>query len=184
MAGIDKPRSFRFRRGATSSGDCKPLTERTDPRWARSCAIPGASEVGSVIFRVRPMSKTVKHSVAVLIRNEDRILTVRRPDDEAELPGIWGLPAGTYRGSESLPDLVHRIGKEKLGVLLLPLRKIAEGLQERAQYQLRMELWEARMEGEPKHVAWRWAALSALEDGRSRGSLCCELALRAGPSRS
>ena len=35
----------------------------------------------------------VKHSVAVMIFNGDEVLSVRRPDDDDELPGVWGLQA-------------------------------------------------------------------------------------------
>ena len=123
------------------------------------------------------MSLPVKRSVAVLIKNESRILAVRRPDDDDELPGVWGLPAGSYRDSETLADLVARIGRDKLGVSLIPVRKLAHGTQTRERYRLEMELWEAEMEGEPQHPAWRWAQSETLQPGESQGSLCCRLAL-------
>jgi ADP-ribose pyrophosphatase YjhB (NUDIX family) len=120
----------------------------------------------------------LKRSVAVIVRGEgDRILAIRRPDDEAELPGIWGLPAGSYRGNESLPDLIHRIGAAKLGVRLHPVRLLASGRQQRPKYRLEMELWEASMEGVPSHPQWQWAEPRILEDGKRQGSLCCALAL-------
>src|ERR1051325_8271136 len=101
------------------------------------------------------MTLVVKRSVAVLIRNGDLLLAIRRADDDDELPGIWGLPAGSYRNSESLADLITRIGRDKLGVAeLRPIRKLREGKQQRAQYILEMELWEAEMSGTPQHPAW------------------------------
>jgi len=124
--------------------------------------------------------KPVKRSIAVLIRNGDRILSTRRPDHDDELPGVWGLPAGTFRESETLYDLIARIGLDKLGVTLTPIRKICEGTQERDGYRLEMELWEAAMEGTPSHPAFQWAAFEILEPGVSQGSLCCELALKKG----
>jgi 8-oxo-dGTP diphosphatase len=124
------------------------------------------------------MSKPIKHSVAVLIRNGKRILTLRRPDDDDELPGIWGLPAGSLRSSETLGDLVTRIGDEKLGVPLSPVRKISEGVQDRPAYRLEMELWEAEMEGEPTVTDWKWDSIDALQAGKEAGSLCCTLALK------
>jgi ADP-ribose pyrophosphatase YjhB (NUDIX family) len=78
------------------------------------------------------MSFPAKRSIAVLIKSGDRILSVRRPYDDDELPGVWGLPAGSYRGSETLEDLVSRIGVDKLGVRLIPVRKLADGVQSRA----------------------------------------------------
>ena len=123
------------------------------------------------------MSLPTKRSVAVLIRNGDHILSTRRADDDDELPGVWGLPAGSYRGAESLQDLVARIGKDKLGVTLRPVHKVAQGKQERERYTLDMELWEAEMTGSPRHPAWQWAAREILEPGKVQGSLCCRLAL-------
>jgi len=123
------------------------------------------------------VSKPAKRSVAVLIRKGDLILTVRRADNDDELPGVWGLPAGSFSGSESLEELIARIGKRKLGVALMPIRKLAEGTQERPAYRLQMELWEVSMEGTPNHPAYQWARTEVLKPGMTQGSLCCELAL-------
>lgn len=125
------------------------------------------------------MTLPVKHSVAVLIKNGERYLAIRRPDDDDELPGIWGLPAGTYRSSETLEDLVRRIGAEKLHVQLTPRRRLAAGAQDRKRYRLEMELWEAGMAGTPEGQQWKWTALAAFQDGSEKGSLCCSLALSA-----
>jgi ADP-ribose pyrophosphatase YjhB (NUDIX family) len=122
------------------------------------------------------MSLPVKRSVAVLIRSGNNFLSTRRADDDDELPGVWGLPAGSYRGSESLEDLIARIGRDKLGVLLFPVRRLAAGRQERERYVLEMELWEAEMSGSPRHPAWQWTTGKSLEAGESQGSLCCWLA--------
>ena len=123
------------------------------------------------------MSSPVKRSVAILIRNGDTFLSTRRADDDDELPGVWGLPAGSYRGSESLEELILRIGRDKLGVSLRPLRKLASGWQSRERYILEMELWEAELSGVPRHPEWRWATAPDLEPGAAHGSFCCRLAL-------
>ena len=73
------------------------------------------------------MTVLSKRSVALIIRNGDRILTVRRPDDDEELPGIWGLPAGSFEGTETLEDVVVRIGRDKLGVELIPGKQLTSG---------------------------------------------------------
>jgi len=121
--------------------------------------------------------KPVKRSVAVLIRNGDFMFSTRRPDHDDELPGVWGLPAGSFRGTETLQDLISRIGIEKLGVRLIPIRKLSQGKQERPTYRLHMELWEATMEGVPGSSTYRWAPLESLEPGAAQGSLCCALAV-------
>ena len=123
------------------------------------------------------MSKRTKHSVAVVVRNDGDILAIRRPGNDDELPGIWGLPAGSYREGESLGDVVSRIGRDKLGAKLTPIRLIASGAQDRPQYRLEMELWEASMDGTPTYPEWQWAPPGVLKPGAASGSLCCRLAL-------
>lgn len=129
------------------------------------------------------MPQPVKRSIAVLVSNGDRVLSVRRPNNDNELPGIWGLPAATYRGSETAEDVITRIGRDKLGVKLLPVVLRNRGTQERPQYRLEMELWEALMEGTPIHPEWRWAPVESLEPGAAAGSLCCELTIRTNDAR-
>ena len=124
------------------------------------------------------MSRPVKHSVAVLIFNGDRILAIRRRDDDDELPGIWGLPAGTCRNGETVQDVIERIGREKLGVTIVSHRVLASGTQDRPRYRLNMELWEASMTGTPCHPEWQWAPVDLLRAGAAAGSLCCELAAK------
>ena len=120
----------------------------------------------------------VKRSLAVAIFNGDQVLSTHRPDNDDELPGVWGLPAGTVKAGETTEDLIKRIGKDKLGVELTPIRLIIAGKQMRPQYLLEMKLWEATMKGVPKHPEWRWAPIDSLLQGVDSGSLCCELALK------
>ena len=121
--------------------------------------------------------KRDKHSVAVLVRRGGRLLSLRRPDDDDELPGIWGLPAGSFRTGETRAVLVRRIGDHKLGVELEVGPVLASDRQIRAAYILEMDLVEARMNGTPTRGEWTWAGPEILEPGRKDGSLCCELAL-------
>ena len=123
------------------------------------------------------MSRPIKRSVAVLIRKGDLILSVRRPDSDDELPGVWGLPAGSFKDSETLEDLIMRIGQNKLGVALTPIRKLAAGSQDRPAYRLQMELWEVSMEKTPVRAQFEWSSMEVLKPGMAQGSLCCQLAL-------
>jgi 8-oxo-dGTP diphosphatase len=123
------------------------------------------------------MAIPVKHSVAVMIQRDDQILAIRRPDDDDELPGIWGLPAGTCRSGETVEQVIRRVGRDKLGVTLEPTRKIAFGSQDRPAYKLEMELWEASMDGTPSYREWKWSPVDLLAAGADRGSLCCQLAI-------
>ena len=108
----------------------------------------GNLEIGCAHSATVTMAR-VKQSVAVMISRGDQILAIRRSDTDDELPGIWGLPASTLREGEHAQDLIARIGRDKLGVTLIPLRRIAAGVQERPSYRLEMELWEVLMEGMP-----------------------------------
>jgi ADP-ribose pyrophosphatase YjhB (NUDIX family) len=117
-----------------------------------------------------------KRSVALLIRKGERILSVRRPDGDDELPGVWGVPAGSYRDAETLAELVARIGRDKLGVTLKPLRKLTQGRQQRDRYILDMELWETEIvTGTPQHPEWKWTTADTLQASIAQGSLCCRL---------
>lgn len=121
----------------------------------------------------------IKHSVAVLVRRGNEILSTRRPDDDDELPGIWGLPAATARGQETTQEVIARIGREKLGAKLTPIRVLGSGAQDRLKYRLEMQLWEVSMEGKPTHPNWQWASIEVLLPGKEAGSLCCELAINS-----
>ena len=147
---------------------------RLEPCYATS----GSWGIGCGHFRTS-VAKPVKRSISVLIRKGDLLLSVRRADNDDELPGVWGLPAGSFRDAESSVDLIARIGREKLGVELVPIQKIAEGVQDRPAYQLQMELWEVAMRGNSSHEALQWASIEVLKPGMERGSLCCELALKS-----
>lgn len=133
--------------------------------------------------------KPVKRSIAVLVRSgPDRVLVVRRPPDDEDLPDAWGLPAGSLHAGESWEDAVRRAGRDKLGVRLRPAGLLREGELEREAYRLRMRLYGATIEeGEPavpqpaegvtQYAAWAWAPPTRLEAAAAGGSLCSRLAL-------
>src|SRR5262245_18483360 len=107
----------------------------------------------------------LKHSVSVIVFRGAEVLAIRRALDDDELPGIWGLPAGTIGPSETVEDVIARIGRDKLGVRLTPVRQWASGSQNRPSYRLEMELWEASMEGVPTYPEWQWAPFEVLRPG-------------------
>jgi hypothetical protein len=169
---------------STSSARVSQLAFENCLRQASSAAIGSSSRrlaIRRLAARVQQgagILKPVKHSTAVVIFNGDLILAIRRPSDDDELPGIWGLPAGTRRDQETAEDVIVRIGRDKLGVSLVPVRLLGRGIQDRPQYLLDMELWEASMSGVPTCPMWQWAPTSLLRPGAASGSLCCELALK------
>lgn len=151
--------------------------------------------------------KTVKRSVAVVVRKgpvpggagaaggpapwaapAGPVLAVRRPPDDEDLPGAWGLPAASLREGESWEDAVRRAGREKLGVRLRPGPLLREGQLEREAYVLHMRLYGAEIAaGEPEvpqeeggvtqYTAWAWAPVERLRPAARLGSLCSRLCL-------
>lgn len=139
--------------------------------------------------------KPIRHSVSVVVfEDEDRsrLLAVRRPPDDDELPDIWGLPAATLdrEAGESFEEAVNRTGRTKLGVELEVEELLNEGGTERGTDHLHMRLYRGRIaSGEPavpqpeedvtQYVDWEWAPPERLADGARRGSLCSRLCLEA-----
>lgn len=117
-----------------------------------------------------------------------RWLLVRRPAADPDLPGVWGLPAGSHAEGETDDALVRRIGREKLGVETEDLGCLGAGHVDRTGYRLEMRLRAARIAAGAPHVPqsvsgvtqysdWGWKPPAELRDGAARGSLCCRLAL-------
>jgi 8-oxo-dGTP pyrophosphatase MutT (NUDIX family) len=116
-----------------------------------------------------------------VIEGPDGVLLVRRPDDDDDLPGVWGLPAASLGPGESEEDAVRRAGREKLGIEVLPLQPIGtDG---------GMTDWEARVvAGRPavpqpgpntQYAELRWGDARDLVPAARRGSLCSRVLLRA-----
>jgi 8-oxo-dGTP diphosphatase len=109
------------------------------------------------------------------------LLLVRRPDDDGDLPGVWGLPAVSLARDESEEEGVLRIGRDKLGVEVRPVRPIGtEGT---------MTDWEAELvSGEPvvpqpgphtQYSELRWGDPAELVPAAREGSLCSRVLLFA-----
>lgn len=133
----------------------------------------------------------VKRAVAFAVhRGGDRetVLCVRRPEDDEELPGHWGLPAASLREAEGWEEAVLRAGPEKLGVRLAVGPPMNEGRAERERYVLHMRLYDARVmkgrpevpqprEGVTQYAEWEWAEPERLRPAADAGSLCSALYL-------
>jgi 8-oxo-dGTP pyrophosphatase MutT (NUDIX family) len=80
-----------------------------------------------------------KYSVSVIVRSghrPDEFLIVRRPSDDSDLPGVWGLPATTMRDDESPEEAARRACQEKLGCSAEPIRFVGAMHQVRDAYNL------------------------------------------------
>lgn len=137
--------------------------------------------------------RKAKRSVSVAVEapgGSGRVVVVRRPDDDPDLPGIWGLPAATLREGEGWEDAARRAAREKLGVEIAGIRELGRGRLERDRYTLVMRLYSAGLDrGTPRvprphpevtqYVEWRAGGAEDLRPGADAGSLCCRLYLEA-----
>jgi len=122
-----------------------------------------------------------KHSVSLVIEDPRGLLLVRRPDDDEDLPGVWGLPAVSLAPGESEAEAVLRAGRDKLGVEVEPVERVGR--------EQTMTDWEARIvSGEPavpqpgphtQYAELRFGGPADLVPAARRGSLCCRALLRA-----
>jgi len=143
---------------------------------------------------VSDSAEVVKESLALLVRSAtepERVLLVQRPEDDPELPGLWGLPAISLHEAESDLQALERLAATKLGLRLREFRFLCAGHQQRPTYRLHMRLYEALLpEGEiPRlpersghggmtlYQAWRWGSVDELRQSAAHGSLCSQLAL-------
>jgi 8-oxo-dGTP diphosphatase len=117
----------------------------------------------------------------VVIESAEGLLLVRRPDDDEDLPGVWGLPAVSLEAGESEEEAVRRAGRDKLGIELEPVERV--GREET------MTDWEARiLSGNPavpqpgphtQYTELHFGEPSELVPAAREGSLCCRVLLRA-----
>jgi ADP-ribose pyrophosphatase YjhB (NUDIX family) len=140
-------------------------------------------------------------AIAVFIANPldtSLLLIVRRPDDDEDLPGVWGLPATSIKDNESDHAAALRLGTRKLGADLTLGAVLAEGTQERATQHLVMNLYAAtlgaaspilpepndQIDGSTYYTDWQWAPRESANAGAEMGSLCCQLALQINAKES
>lgn len=85
------------------------------------------------------MSKQIKYVVAVVLTNKnnpDEFLVVKRPDDDPDLRGSWGLPAATMVTDELPEQAALRVCKEKLNCQAVPKRFLGLMFQKRNSYDI------------------------------------------------
>ena len=139
-------------------------------------------------------SKPIRKSVALVLVMEDdplKVLLVRRPEDDEEFPGMWGLPATSLRNGETCEEVARRIGVQKLGAEVRVGGRVNSGEQDRNDYIMTMCLYSADLDGSvvalpgapaagrdvTLYTGWRWGKPTELTDSARRGSLCSQLLL-------
>jgi len=85
------------------------------------------------------MTKPIKYTVAVILKDDqkpNRFLVVKRPDDDPDLQGHWGLPAVTLLPGELPEEAAQRVCREKLGCRAAPVRFLGAMFQQRNSYDI------------------------------------------------
>lgn len=140
----------------------------------------------------KSLSKPMKCAVFYVIRNkedEKKFVAVKRPEDDEDLPGVWGLPAGSVKEDESFEEACINRAKEKLKVDVKILKFIGRGNIDRGGYILHGEeflveivsgeLDVSRCEKGTKYADWKWALPEELKEASSKGSLCSSIYLES-----
>ncbi|WP_205387560.1 NUDIX hydrolase [Thermus caldifontis] len=133
------------------------------------------------------MPKPLKRAVALAAWSDKGLLLVKRPEEDLEFGGAWGLPAVSLEEREGVEEGALRVGREKLGTEVKVLRPVAFGVEERAAYTLELWVVEARLLSEPLlpepqpgktyYRAYRFGHPQELREASQSGSLCSRLYL-------
>ncbi len=137
--------------------------------------------------------KPVKYVVAIILKdgqNPSRFLTVKRPDDDPDLRGSWGLPAVTLTQGELLESGAERVCREKLRCNAVATRFVGAMFQKRNSYDIFLVDIEMIVVGDQnpdcttsdtthtKYVRQKWTTdpLTLMRSAK-RGSCCSSIFL-------
>lgn len=138
--------------------------------------------------------KPIIYSTALVIYNQDRskFLLVKRPLDDADMPGYWGFPATSKKNSaESWENATQRAAQTKLGVEIKIDKLLGEDTIDRGKYVLVLRDYEVKiLSGQPKvpqdisgitqYIELKWTNdPSDLIKSAVQGSLCSRIFLNA-----
>ena len=128
------------------------------------------------------MEKPIKDAVSLIIKNEeDKTLFVLRSETKDSYPLVWSLPSSFIHNDETPQDTVKRIGKDKLGVELKPIKLINEGKSDRGDFILFMHDYEAEVSsGTPSvvsddYIEMKWEIPSVQFSTMQEMGDCCRL---------
>lgn len=112
----------------------------------------------------------------VVFRDSSReeFLSVKRPEDDEDRPGVWGLPSRTVREDESWEEAVEKAGREKLGLDVEIKELMSEGGQARDGYNVELRNYLVDLDSEEidldqdsegtNYVKWSWRPPNAFRD--------------------
>jgi ADP-ribose pyrophosphatase YjhB (NUDIX family) len=133
-------------------------------------------------------SKPMRNAIAVILRSSSRpdsFLVVKRPSEDGDLDGFWGLPATRMRAGELPEDAARRICREKLGCTAVPLRFVGTMFQKRNEYDMFFMDIEMVLVGETEpnvkaaktdstvYVDQQWTVDARILLPAARGGSCC-----------
>ena len=136
--------------------------------------------------------KPTQESVAFFWTKNSKFSVARRADDAATLPGVWGLPSGNLLPDETIEAAIQRIGRDKFGVEVEPVRYVGEDSIDRGTYHLHLREYEVKIVSGTAHVPQparelhytQYSALQMtddphiLDEAATKGSLCSRVYLR------
>ncbi|WP_105317136.1 NUDIX hydrolase [Thermus tenuipuniceus] len=132
-------------------------------------------------------AKPLKRAVALAAWSEEGLLLVKRPEEDPEFGGAWGLPAVSLVEGEGLEEVAFRVAQEKLQAEVAAARPVACGIEERPAYTLELWVLEARLLTTPRlpepkpgktfYTAFRFGKPEELRGAARVGSLCSRLYL-------
>lgn len=139
------------------------------------------------------MSKPLKYVVAIVAKrpqSPDIFLLVRRPDDDPDLRGSWGLPALTAKTNELPEETARRVCREKLGCDGIPTRFLGAMTQKRNSYDICLMDIEVQITGDAQpdvskatatstcYIEQKWTTnASELMPAAKEGSCCASIYL-------
>lgn len=134
------------------------------------------------------MSKQIKYVVAIALKKEEgsrEFLVVKRPDDDPDLGGHWGLPAASMKEGELPEQAAQRVCKEKLDCEATPVRFMGLMYQKRNSYDIFLmdiemilnerqtaDVHKARTEN-TAYIDQKWASDPMDLMASAKGGSCC-----------
>lgn len=75
-----------------------------------------------------------KVNVSVVIKNEDKVLLIKRADDEDVFPGFWGIPGGTVEPTDTTLEVaLERECDEEVGVKIQDIEMVSNNINDRGE---------------------------------------------------
>lgn len=123
-------------------------------------------------------SKDVVSLVIFRDSSREEFLSVKRPEDDENRPGEWGLPSTTVKEDEDWKDAVRRAGRKKLGADVTIGKLMSEGGQARDGYNVKLRNYLVEADTEDINIdkedaegtnyeKWSWRPPNAFRDDAS-----------------